>query len=567
MIQYNISYKNPHKHFIDFSFTTKTNGVDVINFQLPAWRPGRYELGNFSQNIYNWRAYNEKNKALNFKKVNKDKWQVDCKNEEEIIISYSFYANQLDAGSCYLDEKQLYINPVHCIFYITDRINDKYEITFDIPQDYIIASSLEKSKNLLKGNSFDEIAESPIICSNTIKHDIYTVNKINFNLWFQGPCNINWNKIKTDFIAFTQTQINHFDSFPVDEYHFFFQITPYTSYHGVEHTKNTVILLGPGSEIMKEKYNSLLHISSHELYHTWNIKAIRPKEMFPYDYTKENYFRTGYVAEGVTTYMGDLMLHKAKVTSWEEFKKTQNQNLERHLMNYGRLNLSVADSGFDSWLDGYKLGSPNRKVSIYADGALCMLMIDLEIIKKSNGKESLSSVMNKLYTDYALNKKGYSEDDFINICEFYGGKGIKKIFKDHVYGTKNYIPTLNEKLDYVGLKLEEKDNPNLSARFFGILGLYQEKKIIIKKVEPDSEADKMGIAPEDEIIKINNQIIDNTFNETLRNCKEEVLFSLKKKFSEKDLRLKIGNYFVLNEINIQDDKNDEQIRNFNAWLS
>ena len=202
-------------------------------------------------------------------------------------------------------------------------------------------------------------------------------NNINFNLWFQGPCSINWNKLKTDFLAFTQTQINHFDSFPVDEYHFFFQITPYISYHGVEHTKNTVILLGPGEEIMKEKYNSLLHICSHELYHTWNIKAIRPVEMFPYDYTKENYFRTGYVAEGVTTYMGDLMLHKAKVTTWEEFKKTQNQNLERHLMNYGRMNLSVADSGFDSWLDGYKVGSPNRKVSIYADGALCLSLIHI----------------------------------------------------------------------------------------------------------------------------------------------------------------------------------------------
>ena len=70
---------------------------------------------------------------------------------------------------------------------------------------------------------------------------------------------------------------------------------------------------------MNKKYNSLLHISSHELYHTWNIKAIRPKEMYPYDYSQENYFRTGYVAEGVTTYMGDLMLHKAKVTTWQEF--------------------------------------------------------------------------------------------------------------------------------------------------------------------------------------------------------------------------------------------------------
>ena len=567
MIKYSISFKNPHKHFIDFKLTTSTNGKDVINFQLPAWRPGRYELGNFSQNIYKWGAFNKKNKALNFIKINKDQWQVDCKNEEEIIISYSFYANQLDAGSCYLDEEQLYINPVHCIFYITDRISDNYELNFDIPEDYIIASSLKKSNQMLKGNNFDEIAESPIICSNSIKHDFYTVNNINFNLWFQGPCSINWNKLKTDFLAFTQTQINHFDSFPVDEYHFFFQITPYISYHGVEHTKNTVILLGPGEEIMKEKYNSLLHICSHELYHTWNIKAIRPVEMFPYDYTKENYFRTGYVAEGVTTYMGDLMLHKAKVTTWEEFKKTQNQNLERHLMNYGRMNLSVADSGFDSWLDGYKLGSPNRKVSIYADGALCMLMIDLEIIKNSNGDESLSTVMNKLYTDFALKNKGYSENDFITICEFYGGKEITKIFKDHVYGTENYLPTLKEKLNHVGLKLEKKDNPNLSAKYFGLFCLKQDNKIIVKKVEPNSEADKMGIAPEDEILKINGKSISNTFNETLKNCDEEISITLKKKFSEKEIRLKVGNYFILNEINFQNNRNEEQIRNFNSWLT
>ena len=156
---------------------------------------------------------------------------------------------------------------------------------------------------------------------------------------------------------------------------------------------------------MNEKYEDLLGVCSHELYHTWNIKAIRPKEMFPYDYTKENYFRTGFVAEGVTTYMGDLMLYKSAVFNWKEFVKTQNQNLERHLMNYGRFNLSVADSGFDNWLDGYKLGAPNRKVSIYPDGALCMLMIDLEIIKNTDGKASLNSVMKELYDDYALKKR------------------------------------------------------------------------------------------------------------------------------------------------------------------
>ena len=449
MIKYNISYKYPHRHFIDFKLSAPTNGEDKIQFQLPAWRPGRYELADFAQNIHKWQAYNKENQKLNFKKITKDLWEVESKGLDEITILYSFYANQLDAGSCYLDEFQLYINPVHCMFYIVNRINEEYEITLDLPNDYKIATSLPNQNNLIKAQGYDILAESPLICSKNIQHDAYQVNNINFHLWFQGSCKPDWNKLKSDFSLFTKTQINHFNSFPVDEYHFFFQITPYASYHGVEHTKNTVILLGPGNQIMNEKYNNLLGISSHELYHTWNIKSIRPIEMLPYNYTKENYFRTGYVAEGVTTYMGDLMLYKSKVINWDKFISTQNKHLERHLMNYGRFNLSVADSGFDNWLDGYKLGSPNRKVSIYADGALCMLMIDLQIIYNTKGKESLNSVMRELYIEFGLKEKGYSESNFISICTNYGGEEVKKIFKDYIYGTKDYIPSLMRKLQIV----------------------------------------------------------------------------------------------------------------------
>ena len=107
-------------------------------------------------------------------------------------------------------------------------------------------------------------------------------------------------------------------------------------------------------------------------------------------------------------------------------------------MNYGRFNLSVIDSGFDRPLDGYKLGAPERKTSIYPD-ALCMLMIDLEIIKNTNGKQSLHSVMRELYHNYMLKGKGYSEEEFISICTRFGGETVKKIFQDHIYGTKDYI--------------------------------------------------------------------------------------------------------------------------------
>ena len=128
------------------------------------------------------------------------------------------------------------------------------------------------------------------------------IEGIPFHLWFQGSCTPPFEKLKKDFTLFTQEQINCFGGFNSKDYHFLFQITPYNSYHGVEHTNsNTVIYWAQERMCLKIVMMIYLH-SSHELYHTWNIKSIRPAEMLPYDYTQENYSRLGYVVEGVTTY-------------------------------------------------------------------------------------------------------------------------------------------------------------------------------------------------------------------------------------------------------------------------
>ena len=567
MIDYTISYTNPHRHFVDFQLSTTTNGATKMQFQLAAWRPGRYELANFAQNIQKWGAFDENNNPLSFKKITKDLWEVETESAKEITLVYNFYANQLDAGSCYLDEHQLYLNPVHCMFYIVDRMEEEYQLNMQIPKNYEIASSMKKDGNILSVKGYDLLSESPIICSDSLQHGTYQVDGITFHLWFQGQCKLDWKKLKKDFTAFTKSQIEHFGGFPVKEYHYFFQITPYKSYHGVEHTKNTVLLLGPGDEIMDKRYEDLLGVCSHELYHTWNIKAIRPEEMYPYNYTQENYFRTGFVAEGVTTYMGDLMLYNSGVFNWEEFVKTQNQNLERHLTNYGRYNLSVADSGFDNWLDGYKLGSPNRKTSIYADGALCMLMLDLEIIKHTNGKNSLHSVMKELYEDFALKKKGYSEDDFRNICEKFGGLKVAEIFENHIYGTEDYIPTLKNAFEVVGIELKQKKNTNLGAQYFGFIAVKENEKLVIKKVAPNSITDKNGIAPEDQITKVNGKAVDENLADILKECKKKVAFTIKKKFSEKTISLAIGNHYQLLEILKVENASEKQLILRKIWSS
>lgn len=565
MINYHISYNNAYRHFIDIKVELDLNDEKELEIQLPVWRPGRYELGNFIKNIQNFNVFNEEDKQLFFEKINKARWRVDIGGSKKVRIQYNYYANELNAGSTYLDENQLYVNPVNCCVFIIGKENIPCRLIMDTPSSYKIGIGLKQlDSNIFLASNFDELADSPFIASNNLLHDSYEIDNIKFHIWVQGLEKVDFKKIKKDFIAFTSEQISCFGSFPVKQYHYLIQTTPYKSYHGVEHKTSTVILLGPGSELTTARYDDFLGVSSHELYHTWNIKTIRPKEMLPYNFSQENYSKLGYVAEGVTTYMGDLMLLRSKVFTWEQFVKTQNENLKRHYENYGRLNLSVADSSFDTWIDGYELGIPNRKSSIYTEGALCMLMIDLNILHNSGGKKSLNDVMLQLYSNY---EDGYSEEDFISLCIQLGGDRIKYIFENHVYGVQDYTPTLIQALSYIGLTITQKPNPNLLAKYFGIIAIYQHKKLIIKKIEPNSVADQNKISVEDEIVEINNsKIIDNKFEDLLKGSKS-VHFKIKSRFDEKNHTLDKGSFFKIHEIDTLTNISKEQDHLYSIWMS
>ena len=564
MIKYLFSYKNAHKHFIDIDLKVKTKGEESLSFQLPAWRPGRYELADFAKNIQKWNAFDENGKEIPFRKITKDLWQVACYGVKEVTIIYNYYANVLDAGSSYLDQNQLYVNPVNCCMYVVGRENEKYSLELDLPKDYKIACGIKDNNGTIVADNFDVLVESPFIASNSMQYINYEVDKVTYHIWIQGSCQPNLEKLSADFKAFTIEQVQNFGSFPVDDYHFLFQITPYRSYHGVEHTNSTVILMGNIEDVFEKQYDNILGICSHELYHTWNIKAIRPKEMLPYDYSKENYSRLGYVAEGVTTYMGDLMLKRSGVFNWEQFLKTQDENLKRHYENDGRHNMSVADSGFDSWLDGYSLGIPNRKTSIYADGALNMLMIDLFIIEHSYGKYSLNDVMKRLYDEYSIT--GYTENDFQQLCVEYGGLKVSEVFNNHIYGLEDYTDSLKSALEVVGFELLKVNNPRISADKFGFISIVDNGKHIIKKVQNNSPADTNGVAVDDEVISINGiETKGKKINDLLSGATAMVSMKIKKRFGTSEVNLECGHFYPIYQMHKLENTDDIQLLYRTVW--
>lgn len=571
MIKYKLFLKNPASHYIYVDLHIDNIQSDTLTLQLPAWRPGRYELGNFAKNIKRVDAYDAMENSLDYSKTSKDCWVINTKGVSQIKVTYSYFANELNAGACFADETQLYLNPVHLCMYIPDRMNEEHVLDLDIPDSYKIACQLKPNGKKLAAKNFDELADSPFMASADIKTDFYEVEGVKFYLHFNGECKPDFEKIKKEFKAFTESQLKFWGGIPVDEYHFIFQVLPIKFYHGVEHQKSTVIVLGPGYNLNEGKtYEDLLGVSSHELFHAWNIKYIRPVEMLPYDFTKENYSRTGYVYEGFTTYYGDVMLRKSNVFTDEQYFETLEERLQKHFDNYGRFNLSVADSSWETWLDGYVQGAPYRKTSIYDEGNLIAFMLDVLILKNTQNKKSLKDVCRMLYTEFGKKNKGYSEKDIINLCEVASGVSLKDFFKKYVYGTEDFEPMLRECFDYVGLEMQKKPSNFKSECLFGFKVVEQANITKVTLVAPYSPAWKVGISMGDEIMSVNGMDIKSDLNNWLKyysNGEISLMVSSQGRIKHLTMKAKEGtSYFDHHKLGFKTSATSQQKENYNKWL-
>jgi predicted metalloprotease with PDZ domain len=572
MVVYQLGIENPHNRYIQFTVSFDHLENEYTDLQLPRWRPGRYELGNFSKNIQKFEARDQENELLPVQKISKDCWRVKNGSAKKLTVTYNYYASELNAGSSYLDTNQLYVNPVNCFIYRVNKMDEKCTIELNVPANYKIATGLDKlSEHILLAQDFQELADSPFIASAQLQQGIYEVENTTFNIWLMGQCKPDWEKVKKDFYAFTKKQFDSFGDFPFKEYHFLIQVAVQKAYHGVEHLNSTVLHMGPGYDLFTERnwYNELMGLACHELYHAWNIKQIRPKDMLPYDLTQENYSTLGFIYEGVTTYYGDLFLLKSGYFSEKEYYVELSRQFKQHFDNYGRFNLSVADSSFDNWLDGYDKGTPNRKVSIYTEGCLLAFMTDVYIMKQTKNQYSLLDVMRKMYEDFGVKSIGYALNDYKSIIENLTGNKWNDFFENFVLGTEEYKDQLNECLDYIGLSLDEEPSDFIVESKFGMKT--DNSKTLGEKilsVAPNSISEKAGLTVDDEIIAINNYVINNDLNRWFKyfsNQNKHVLYRRRNRIYETDLVESDQNYYMRYSVYKIENVTAPQQGSFEIW--
>lgn len=568
MTTYFLSIDNANQQYIHFKvvFQEAKQG-DVI--YLPKWRPGRYELGNFAKNVRNFKLFDALGKAVHCEKIDSSSWEIKSDFQGDLRVEYGYYASELNAGSTFLSKEMLYVNPVNCFIYLESQKNIACEVNLSIPTNWVVATSLQKDGQKLLANDFDELVDSPFICSAEIQYNQYEVNGTVFHLWFQGLCHIPWEKVIKDFKAFTTKQIEKFIEFPSPHYHFLFLIHPTAAYHGVEHAKSTVISLGPTVDLFGSLYSELLGVSSHELYHTWNVKAIRPAEMLPYNYQQEIFSRLGFLYEGVTTYMGDLMLYKSGVFDLKQYLKEFTTQLQKHFDNFGRFHYSVADSSFDTWLDGYVAGAPGRKVSIYTEGCLLAFVCDVKIRQHSNNKHGLDELMKRLYYNFALQNKGVTASDYKNLLIELMGEEANELWKDYFFGTRPFEAILTDALEAIGMELIQTPDKSYAAGRLGFkYSSLNKGSVIVDAIYPGSPADLSGMMQGDEVIAVNNARIESNMDAWLQFFDDEnkmLTIFRKGKLMELHLPEVQRNFYLTYSVNVLEELNSFQKKAVDWW--
>lgn len=504
-MKYKLFFEQPNRQLIRVRIEMVPKDTSPVTFRLSKWRPGRYEFSDYAEKIVDVKAWSPEYDALHCERVGTHAWKVNPDDASLVYFEYKFYAVVPDAGGSWLDENWLYFNGVNLLMYQEETMGEACELELDLPAGYEVACSMECKGNTFYADDFHVLVDSPLIASANLQHKIFEVYGTKFHLWFQGECKPDYDRIISDFEGYSKAQIELFGDFPVEEYHYLYVVPSTKRYHGVEHQRSTVIAFGPGYSIMEpNQYEEFLGVSSHELFHTWNVKAIRPADMQPYRYDTQNYSKLHYVTEGVTTYYGDLMLLKGGVWDLENFLRVfSNSNVYRHYKTDGGQHISLENASFDSWVTGYKTSVPNRKISFYNKGAMVAMLLDVEIRKATKNSASLDDVVFEMYQRFGKTGIGYTREDYKGIAEKVSGLNLDAFFAAYISGVDDLLPAMTAAAEYLGLTLQKRSYLSGSLKDFGFFVDKDNGKAKVGNMYTGMVADAAGLVEGDEIVAVN----------------------------------------------------------------
>ena len=506
MLHYQIEFDDYRQHLIHVTLRFVADPTQVLS--LPTWIPGSYLIREFSKHIESVRAYDEEGRLLEIQKFEKNKWRLFNTDHELITVEYDVYAYDLSVRGAYVDQTRLYVNPACACLGLEGQEDKAVEVELFLPDELehfqlatgMASKSLVKGRFTLKAKNYAELIDAPFELAEQTRFG-FEANGIPHEFVVSGKHAMNAARMQQDIEKICATEISMFGSAPFSNYTFMTMATA-NSYGGLEHP-NSTSLISPREDLPKanepeepsEDYQRFLGLCSHEYFHSWLVKFIRPENFVNYDLNKEGYTSLLWIFEGFTSYYDDLILLRSGVISQASYIKLLKTQIDRYLQNPGRLVQSVSESSFDAWVKFYRQdeNSNNAGTSYYNKGCLVALCLDLGLRLRGS---SLDALMRKLYENA---QKGIQvhERTIVELCnELTGDNWIEQI--NHLINTTDELP-LDQLFPEFGLSYSLKNDKSLPL---GLKLVEKPEGVLVQSARRDGAAAQAGLSAHDVIIAI-----------------------------------------------------------------
>ncbi|MBX7223887.1 MAG: PDZ domain-containing protein [Blastocatellia bacterium] len=523
-IEYFMQPGAPNLHLVEvgIAFTPKTGG-GTVDFAIPAWRPGRYQIQNYARNVQQFAAVDEKGTSLRWEKIDKNTWRVTAPKNGAIQVTYKVYANTLDAGSTLLNDEEFYWNGTNVLMYVGGQKNSPTRLTLKVPGHWKVATGLKPGPdvNVFEAPDYDTLADAPGIASPTLDITPFEVEGVPYYLVFQGQLvyqgrPIPKNQIIINLKKAVGEALKIFGPAPYPNYWFLFHSVPDGRFHGVEHLNSTSITVPSSAFSNPATLFRFYSIAVHEFFHAWNVKRIHPQVLGPFDYSREVYTRNLWVAEGITSYYDDLLCKRAAIFDQKAYLALVASSINSLQSAPGRKVTPVSEASFDEWLTPDD--ARNVETDFYTKGALLGFLLDMEVRQRTENRKSLDDVMRYLNETYAKKGIGYPEDGVQKALEAVSGSSFSEFFSKYVYGVEE-LP-YNTAVHVAGLEVVEVKLTDRAEATLGITLTGDERQAVISNVVPHEAGSLAGLDKGDIFLAIDGkQTTAGNLNEVLRSYK------------------------------------------------
>ncbi|WP_296509760.1 peptidase M61 [Rhodoferax sp.] len=537
-VHYRVEVPDVHSHLFKVHMTVATP-VANQTLRLPAWIPGSYLLREFAKHLQQLEC-RQGGKRVSVAQLDKATWQASCRTDAPLEVTYEVYAFDASVRTAWLDAQRGFFNGTSLCLQVPEAATEPH--TLDIAPvagttgwqlaTGLTAISIDKAGfGLYQAPDYDTLVDCPVEMGPFWSGSFEVFGVPHRFVVAGAPPSFDGEQLLADTRAICEAEMRFWHGSALEQYqkdsssrnksagqspipfnHYVFMLAAvHDGYGGLEHKNSTALIcnrkdlprlprttLAPSTHKQPEGYTTLLGLISHEYFHTWNVKRLRPAELATYDYTQENYTELLWFFEGFTSYYDDLLLRRAKRIDNATYLKLLSKTINQVQQTPGRLVQSVAQSSFDAWVKYYRQdeNTANATVSYYTKGSLVGLCLDLTL--RTEGKTNLDAVMRGLWTRCAGGPM--SEADLLAVLQELGGRSFAKDLARWVHSTKE-LPVA-ELLEQHGVQVNHE--PDQAAQQLG-LRVKESGGLFIHQVLRGGAAEKAGFAAGDEWLAVQTE--------------------------------------------------------------